>query len=416
MINCVGFSMARTDRRRNVRSVHLKLADDSGPLKLPAFLESELAAGHPWVYRNHIPAHFEADTGSWVCAEAGRAKVWALWDNESQIALRVFSRDSPPAPELFLERIRRAIQLRQALKKTSTTAYRLINGEGDGLPAIVVDIYGEYAVVATYSAATKAIIPWLVDSLSRLIELRGIIQRKMTNEPGNVAEIELLEGQYPPADLVISESGVRYYADLEKGHKTGLYLDQRDNRRTFATFAKFGTVLNLFSYTGGFSIAAELAGARGTTNIDISKHALTRAQDNFQLNDIDTTAHQFTASDCYEYLKATAHTQERFDAIVCDPPSMAHNRDQVGHALKAYLRLNTLGLRLVRKGGYYAAASCTAQVSPEAFRQILVKAVLQSGRQAQIVHEAGHALDHPVCICHPEGRYLKFVVLRVLND
>ena len=416
MINCVGFSMARIDRRRVAHATPPKIADNPGHLKLPAFLEPELKRGHPWVYRNHIPTQFEANTGSWVCAQAGSTKVWALWDNESQLALRIFSRDRPPTPELISKRVQRALQLRQSLAKTGTTTYRLINGEGDSLPALVVDIYGEYAVVATYSAATKTIMPWLLDSLIHLIELRGIIRRKVTNESEEGAEIELLHGQRPPTNLVVSEFAIRYHADLEEGHKSGLYLDQRDNRRTFATFAKSGTVLNLFSYTGSFSIAAGLAGAQKLTNVDISEHALNRARDNFRLNDIDCTGHEFIESDCYDYLKAAVRTPERFDAIVCDPPSMARNRSQLDNALRAYLRLNTLGLRLVREGGYYAAASCTAQVSPEAFRKILSEAVQQAGRRAQIVHEAGHAIDHPVCIGHMEGRYLKFVVLRVLND
>jgi 23S rRNA (cytosine1962-C5)-methyltransferase len=238
----------------------------------------------------------------------------------------------------------------------------------------------------------------------------------MTTAPGSRTETEVLSGHQLPSDLVISEYGVNYYADLEQGHKTGLYLDQRDNRRTFGNFARLGTVLNLFSYTGSFSIVAALAGASRVTSVDISEPTLARAQDNFRLNDIDPAQHEFTVADCYQYLKATVGTTTRFDAIVCDPPSLARNRAQLDRALKAYLRLNALGLRLVNEGGYYAAASCTAQVSAEAFRQVLAEATFRAGRRAQIVHEAGHAIDHPYGISHPEGRYLKFVVLRVLGD
>jgi 23S rRNA (cytosine1962-C5)-methyltransferase len=389
---------------------------ETSTLKLPDFIESELAAGHPWVYRNHIPAQFEAATGSWVCAKAGRTKVWALWDNESQIALRVFTRNGPPSPELFFERVQSAYELRQALTPTPTAAYRLINGEGDGLPSIVVDIYGEYAVVATYCAASRVLLPQLVDAIIRSVAPRGIIHKQATREPAEQAEIELLFGQPPPDDLVVSEGDVRYYADLARGHKTGLYLDQRDNRRTFAKFTRAGSVLNLFSYTGGFSLVAARAGAARTSNVDISQHALTRARDNFILNELDPSVHQFTATDCYDYLKAAVRSREIFDSVVCDPPSLARNRAQLDHALKAYLHINALGLQLVRAGGYYAAASCTAQVSPEQFRQILSEAAQRAGRSAQIVHDAGHAIDHPIGIGHPEGRYLKFIVLRLLNE
>ncbi len=385
-------------------------------LKLPGFLESELAAGHPWVYRNHIPARFEAATGSWVSAEAGQTKIWALWDSESQIALRVFSRNGPPSPEFVFERVQQALELRQSLKPTPTTAYRLINGEGDGLPGIVVDIYGEYAVVATYCAASKVLLPDLVKALTRCVTPRGITHKQAATDPDQPAQFELLHGQLPPDDLVVLDGKIRYFADLAHGHKTGLYLDQRYNRQTFAAFASVGSVLNLFAYTGGFSIAAGLAGAARTTNIDTSKQALARARDNFELNELDPKAHQFTTADCYDYLKAAVRSREVFDSIVCDPPSLARNRAQLDHALKAYLHINALGLQLVRAGGYYAAASCTAQVSPEQFRQVLSDAAQRAGRTAQIVHEAGHAIDHPVGIGHPEGRYLKFIVLRVLDE
>lgn len=408
--------MARINRPRTAPSLSFKSACEHNPLRLPAFLEPELAAGHPWVYRNHVPTEFEAITGSWICAQAGQTKVWALWDNESQIALRVFSRKSLPGPEHIQERIKRSISLRLGVTATQTNAYRLINGEGDGLPGITVDAYGEFAVVATYSAAVEPLIPWLVDSLTLICAPRGIVRRRMSGQADNLAQIEVLRGEPPPPELVVTEGGVRYFADLALGHKTGLYLDQRDNRRTFSNFAKSGTVLNLFSYTGSFAIVAALAGASRLTNVDIAPQALARAKDNFRLNGVEPYPHEFIEADCYDYLKASVGLTDRFDAIVCDPPSLARNRSQLDHALKAYVRLNTLGLRLVRDGGFYAAASCTAQVSPEAFRKTLAEAARRAGCHAQIVHEAGHALDHPIVVGHPEGRYLKFVILRVLND
>ena len=407
--------MARTERRRPTTRSLAAPEVECVHVTLPAFLESELLAGHPWVYRNHIPAQFKAATGTWVRSQVGRLAVWALWDDESPIAMRIFSRDRQPTPELIAKRIQRAVQLRHALMPPGTTAYRLVNGEGDGLPAIIVNVYGPFAAIATYSSATLTVLPWLVDALSHWISPRGILHRQVAGESIQEVEIEVLRGQAPPDDLVVSEFGIRFYADLVRGHKTGLYLDQRDNRQTFARFAASGTVLNLFSYTGGFSLAAALVSDCKTTNIDISEPALSRARDNFKINNLECGAHRFSAVDCYEYLKQAVQSKKRFDAVVCDPPSLARNRAQLDHALKAYTRLNSLALSLVKNGGYYAAASCTAQVTPELFKQTLAAAVKRAGRTAQIVHEAGHAFDHPVNLGHPEGRYLKFVVLRVFD-
>lgn len=407
--------MARTERRRPARRSSTVPEDEHAHVTLPAFLEPELHAGHPWVYRNHVPAQFEAATGSWVLAQVGRLKLWTLWDDDSPIAMRVFSRDARPTLELIAARVQRAVRLRHALKPPRTTAYRLINGEGDGLPAIVVDVYGPYAFVATYSSATRAVLPWLLHALSHQISPRGILYRQVAGESSRETNVEILRGEAPPDDLVVSEFGLQFYADLMQGHKTGLYLDQRENRQTFARFATSGRVLNLFSYTGAFSLAAALAGDCKTTNVDISEPALGRARDNFKINNLVSGEHHFTAADCYEYLKQAVETRKQFDAVVCDPPSLARNQAQLDNAMKAYARLNSLALTLVRNGGYYAAASCTAQVTPEAFRQSLAAAARRAGRTAQIVHEAGHAFDHPVNLAHPEGRYLKFVVLRVFD-
>jgi 23S rRNA (cytosine1962-C5)-methyltransferase len=382
---------------------------------LPKFLEAELSAGHPWVYRNHIPSDYSAVTGTWVRAQAGETSVWGLWDSESQLALRIYSRRGPLDGADIMQRVQQALMLRRALLSPDTSAFRLINGEGDGLPAIVVDVYGPFAVVATYGLAVQVIVPPIVEAVKQLLMPAGIVLRQMTGEQSSSATAQWVHGQPPPDDFCIAEQGARFFADLMHGHKTGLYLDQRENRRTFAQFTRGASVLNLYAYTGGFSVVAALAGARRVTSVDIAEPALARAKDNFGLNGLDPAEHQFIVQDCYEYLKAMASGQEQFDAIVCDPPSMARNRSQLEDALKAYLRINTLGLRLVRHGGFYAASSCTAQVSPEAFRKVLAQAARRAGRRAQIVHESGHAWDHPVNLGHPEGRYLKFLVLRVTD-
>ena len=412
----VGCSMPRSSRHQRGRSPDQQRDEGVHHLRLPKFLEAELKAGHPWVYRNHIPSNFSAATGAWVKAQAGETSVWGLWDSESQLALRIYSVRGPLDMADIVERIQRALRLRRALLSPDTNAFRLINGEGDGLPGIVVDVYGPFAVVATYGAAVQVIVLPVVEALRQLLSPAGIVLRRMTGDESGNAPIEWVHGEPPLDDFYITEQGTRFFADLTRGHKTGLYLDQRKNRRTFAQFARGGSLLNLYAYTGGFSVVAALAGARRVTSVDIAEPALARARDNFVLNGLDPAEHQFIAQDCYEYLRATASGQAQFDAIVCDPPSMARNRAQLEDALKAYLRINMLGLRLVRDGGFYAASSCTAQVSPEAFRKVLAQAAQRAGRRAQIVHESGHAWDHPVNLGHPEGRYLKFLVMRVVDE
>jgi len=411
--SCVGYSMARSRRRPN-QSDHDSLRATHGLLiRLPKFLQAELTAGHPWVYRNHIPAGFSAATGTWVQAICGELSLWGLWDADSQLALRIYSRAGPLDAAQVAARVESAWQLRQALLSSDTNAYRLINGEGDGMPGIVVDVYGPYAVVATYGLAVQTLLPLVVAALKQVLAPVGILVRRMTADEVGPASPQWVHGEPAPSDLRIMEHGVHFFADLMQGHKTGLYLDQRENRQTLGQFSRGARVLNLYAYTGGFSVIAALCAARQVTSVDIAAPALQRAQDNFRLNQLEPARHQFVVNDCYDFLKASAAANEQYDTIVCDPPSMAHSRAQLDDALRAYTLLSALGLRLVRDGGFYAASSCTAQVSPELFRQMLVQSARRVGRNAQIVHESGHAWDHPVKLAHPEGRYLKFVVLRV---
>lgn len=405
--------MARSKRGPIQRELDSQGAAHGPLIHLPKFLQGDLSAGHPWIYRNHIPAGFSAATGTWIQAICGDTSVWGLWDADSQLALRIYSRTGPLDAAQVAARVKGAWQLRQALLSSDTNAYRLINGEGDGMPGIVVDVYGPYAVVATYGLAVQTLLPWVVSALKQVLAPLGILVRRMTADEDGPAAPQWVQGEPAPSDLRIKEHGVHFYADLMQGHKTGLYLDQRENRQTLGQFTRGARVLNLYAYTGGFSVIAALCAARHVTSVDIAAPALQRAQDNFRLNQLEPAQHQFAVRDCFDFLKASAAANEQYDTIVCDPPSMAHSRAQLDDALRAYTLLSALGLRLVRNGGFYAASSCTAQVSPELFRQMLVQSARRVGRSAQIVHEAGHAWDHPVKLAHPEGRYLKFVILRV---
>jgi len=389
-------------------------AEFSGPiLELPAQLKRGLQAGHPWVYRDHVPRGFRAASGTWVLVRAGGYSAFALWDESSRIALRLFSEVQVPDAAWVRARIAHALALRQAVLGDDTSAYRLLYGEGDGIPGLTVDVYGQFATIVTYADSLEILVPWVVRGLTELLKLHGVVRRARVRD-GEPPRLEVLYGRLPPRDLIVSEHGARLYVDLFLGQKTGLFLDHRENRRFFANFCAGKRVLNLFSYTGAFSLYAARAGAKRVTSVDISQPAARAARVNFELNGLDPEPHEFLAEDVFEYLERAKQKKYTFDVVICDPPSFANSRDQLKNALRAYVRVNSAGLRVLEPGGIYAAASCTAQVSADAFRGVLAESAVNAKRRYQVFHDAAHAPDHPIFVGHPEGRYLKFVVGRAL--
>ena len=384
-------------------------------ITLPGFLKSALALGHPWVYRDHVPRGFSAPSGTWVEVHAGNWRGFALWDERSPIALRVYSQRRRPDVGWIAQRVQAAWALRETLRtQQKTNAYRWLFGEGDGLPGLTVDLYGDYAVVASYADSVETLLPWLVEALSGTTRLRGILHRVRDEEDEEArGKVARLWGEWPPKDLTIEEHGLRLVADLYEGQKTGLFLDQRENRRWLEPFARGRRVLNLFSYSGGFSLYAARGGAREVTSVDVAPAAARDAEANFVLNGFDPEAHRFVVADVWEFLERAQRERDRWEVVICDPPSFARNKGQLKQAIRAYTTLNAQGMCATEPGGLYAASSCTSYVSPDAFRDLLADAARQAGRRFQIIHDAGHALDHPVMAHHPEGRYLKFMVGRV---
>jgi 23S rRNA (cytosine1962-C5)-methyltransferase len=385
----------------------------SGPtVELPAQLKRGLQAGHPWVYRDHVPRGFQAASGSWVKVRAGGYTAFALWDESSRIALRLFSELQVPDAGWVRERLLQALALRQNLGE-ETSAYRLLYGEGDGIPGLTVDVYGSFAVIVTYADSLEVVVPWVVRGLVELLKLHGIARRARVRD-GEAPRLEVLHGRLPPRDLIIAEHGLRMYVDLFVGQKTGLFLDHRENRRFIGDLCAGKRVLNLFSYTGAFSLYAVRAGATSVTSVDMSQPAARAARANFELNGFDPEPHEFLSEDVFEFLERTRQTGKKYDLVICDPPSFANSREQLKNALRAYVSVNSAALRVLETSGTYAAASCTAQVGVEAFRSILAESAVNAKRRLQVFHDAGHAADHPIFMGHPEGRYLKFVVARAL--
>jgi 23S rRNA (cytosine1962-C5)-methyltransferase len=373
-------------------------------------LHASLAKGHPWIYRDHLPAKLDLPPGSWLRVRCDGWTGIGIFDPESPLSVRIYSRSEVPNAAWFEARIARAYQRRAPLLADGlTSAYRLINGEGDGLPGIVVDVYGPFAVVHLDSAALGVLVPWVVTAVQRAVDLKGICRK-------NSGGLEALVGRLPPERLIVSEHGLRFYADLGSGQKTGLFLDHRENRKNLGAWCAGASVLNLFSYTGAFSLYAARGGARRVVSVDSAAEAMRRAQDNVELNGLDPGVFEFVTADANKHLEALAREHQTFDVVITDPPSFARNRTQRRRALRAYEKLHALALGVLAPGGLYAAASCTSQIDVDSFRDSVAQAAQQQQRPLQIVMEAGQALDHPVMIGHPEGRYLKFMALRSVDD
>jgi 23S rRNA (cytosine1962-C5)-methyltransferase len=393
---------------------HPRVAAPSGgtlpTVKVSGDLEASLANGHPWIYRDHLPAVLDVEPGSWVRIASNGWTGIGICDPTSALAVRLYSRDTVPDAAWFAASVGRAKRRRAPLLEGGlTNAYRLLNGEGDGLPGIVVDVYGPIAVLRLDSAALVKLVPWILDAVQSHVDLKGICQKTTQG-------LEVLAGRPPPDRLIVSEHGLRFFADIGSGQKTGLFLDHRENRHALERWSRGKSVLNLFSYTGGFSLYAARGGARQVTSVDRAGDAMARARDNVELNGMNPELFEFVTADAMTHLGKLAAEGQRFDIVISDPPSFARNRTQRQRALRAYERLHGLALGVLAPGGLYAAASCTSQVDVESFKGSIAKASARLARPLQIVMEHGQALDHPVMVGHPEGRYLKFVALRSVGD
>ena len=383
-------------------------------IQLPTSLKERLVQGHPWVYRNHVPHNLDFPPGTWVRVRCGNWTGYGLWDANGPIAVRIFSESDVPNARWFREQVQAAWELRSPLRAKSCTAYRWLFGEGDGLPGITVDLYGEFAVVQTYMEGASVLLDWLVEALRNTHPLQGIFLRTQhkTTETSE-GKIERLWGQPAPDDLVVQEHGLAFQVNLYAGQKTGLFLDHRENRRYVEDLSQGRTVLNCFCYTGAFSLYALRGKAQHVTSVDIGKGLAAAASKNIALNQLDPDRHTFVTQDCFEVLHKYAETERSFDVVILDPPSFAKSKQNRHAAQRAYVKLNALALRCVAPGGLLVSGSCTSQVSPEAFKEAIASAGAVAGRRVQIIHEAGQPIDHPVPAHFPEGRYLKFVVGRV---
>ncbi len=374
-------------------------------------LKEALSEGHPWVYRDQVTSKVSPKTGEWVKVRCGGWKGYGLWDDRSPIAVRIFSRTQVPDRGWLRQQVEQAWELREPIRRCQTNAYRWLYGEGDGLPGITVDLYDRFAVLQTYTEGFKTLKDDLIKILPTVANLEGILWRSQSSETAE--KVQLLWGQMPPKNLLVREHNLKFEVDLTIGQKTGLFLDHRENRQYVESISTDRSVLNCFAYTGAFSLYALRGGARKVISIDIGKGLAEAMNRNIELNQLNPDRHQFITQDCFVALNHFQARQTKFDLIILDPPSFAKTKQNRFAAIRAYTKLNATAIRLLNPNGLLVSASCTSQISPEAFKAMLSQACDQADRRGQIIYEAAHAVDHPIPIGFMEGRYLKFVVLKI---
>jgi 23S rRNA (cytosine1962-C5)-methyltransferase len=302
------------------------------------------------------------------------------------------------------------------LERYNTDACRLVNSESDDIPGLIVDRYGDFLVCQFLAAGTEFWKQTIVKQLAELIPNKGIYERSdvaVREKEGLPELIGVLSGQEPPEFVEIREGQYRFMVDIRHGHKTGFYLDQRDNRAFVAEYAGSSEVLNCFSYTGGFTVAALMGGAANVTNIESSADALQLGLRNVKLNGLDIAKVKNMEGDVFTIMRQYRDSDRRFDAVILDPPKFAGSRGQLMRACRGYKDINLLAIKLLRPGGLLFTFSCSGLVDKDLFQKIVADASLDAGREAQIIRWLSQATDHPTALNFPEGSYLKGLVCRV---
>ncbi|MFQ3648105.1 MAG: class I SAM-dependent rRNA methyltransferase [Anaerolineae bacterium] len=401
----------------------------SGIVTIAKNREKPVRNRHPWVFSGAIERVRGARDGDMVTVVDSDGKFLGAgyFNAKSQIQVRLLTWVEEPIDEgWWRARIRQAMALRhrQFPLTSEPKGFRLINAENDFLPGLVVDVYGEYLVLQAQTLFIDQIKRDLAEILLEETQARGIYERSDIDARGREGlktTTGMLAGEPLPETIEIVEDGRRFLVNVAAGQKTGFYLDQRPNRSLLRDLlqARSGPparVLNLFSYTGGFGIAAQQAQGKvaGVVNVDSSAEALQQAEANSQLNGFDPASAQYIEADCFTYLREAWQQQEQFDIIVCDPPKFASSAQQVDKAARGYKDLNLHAFRLLRAGGLLLTFSCSGAISRDLFQKIVFGALADSGRDGQILAHLSAGPDHPVALTFPEGEYLKGLLVRVL--
>jgi len=383
--------------------------------------EDSLKRFHPWVFSGAIARKPDSvEEGEVVRVLAADGSFLGVGHYQiGSIAVRILSFQNEAIDiSFYIRRIAQAYRLRQTLQllRPDNNAFRLLHGEGDHLPGLIIDIYGNTAVVQAHSVGMHRDLSLIVNGLKQVLpadRLQHIFYKSEGTLPYkaevNAVDTYLMGGDQ--VDEVALENGLQFYIDWLKGQKTGFFVDQRENRSLLEKYSAGRHVLNMFCYTGGFSVYALRGGAASVDSVDSSSKAVSLTERNVTLNYGDEPRHKAVADDAFKFLKQVP--QGKYDLIVLDPPAFAKHRGAINNALQGYKKLNLSALEKLAPGGILFTFSCSQAITKEQFRLAVFSAAAISGRQVRILHQLTQPADHPVNIYHPEGEYLKGLVLQV---
>lgn len=376
-------------------------------------LRRTILRGHPWVYKDAITSPGNIKTAQLCQVMDGKNEFlgWAYYDPHSPLCLRFLSLDKkPPTFENFENRFKTALQIRKSVISPNTDSFRLLNGEGDLLPGLICDVYNGVGVLQFDGQGANEFWdkPRIADWLLKSGACVTVVEKLRRQTEGGIV---VLAGTKPAEEVIATEHGVKFIVNLEKGQKTGFFLDQRENRNYLRSVSEGLSVLNLFSYSGGFSVYAGLGGASRVASLDIAEGAIELAKRNWVLNGLPAEKHTGLCADVFEYLNTST---DIWDHIVVDPPSMGHSEEHKSRAQTKYTELFATVARKIKSGGQLSVSSCSSHISFEDFFEIINESLSQAKRRGRILRVSGQGPDHPFPhSCH-ELRYLKFVHL-ILN-
>jgi 23S rRNA (cytosine1962-C5)-methyltransferase len=392
--------------------------DVSEPIvRLKPKKERPVLLGHPWIFSGAIA---DLDPGlepgqTVVVRSAGGEFLGRGYVNpHCAIAVRLLTRaDEPVDAQLVQHRVAEALDLRRSILPPDTDAYRLLNGEGDFLPGTIADVYASTIVLQCLTAGAARLKALVIEALGATLAPAGIYERStgaVRREEGLAPEEGVVAGEVPAGPISIRENGLRFLVDVQGGQKTGFFLDQRDNRSLVRQLAAGRDVLNAFAYTGAFSIYAAAGGARHVTSVESSARALDLTRGSWSVNQFDVSVAEFVEADVFRYFRDVERT---FDLLILDPPALVKRRQELMRGARAYKDLHLWAFRRAAPDAYVMTFSCSQHISAELFWKIVHGAAVDARRQVQVLRHLGPGADHPTSLAHPEGEYLKGLLLRV---
>ena len=380
--------------------------------------EKTVLRRHPWLFPGalqDVKKGIESGATVNIVTSGGEILAKGAYSPDSQIRVRIWTFD--PAEEInaafFRQRISSAINLRKTFISAEDNACRLINAESDGLPGVIVDRYADFLVCQFLSAGADRFRQDIVRQLQEIISPAGIYERsdvEIRKKEGLKLQAGIIIGNEPPELIQVTQGGIDFLVDVRQGHKTGMYLDQHDNRYIVQHLAQDREILNCFAYTGSFALAAVRGGAAKVTNIESSADAISMIVKQAGLNNLDAGKLENVQGDVFAVLRQYREAGRKFDLVILDPPKFVSSADQLKRGCRGYKDINLLAMKLLRENGLLVTFSCSGHLSPELFQKIVADAAVDAVREVRIIASLGQPADHPVALNFPEGRYLKGLI------